>query len=333
VRGALPHFRLFDLTLLWLQTDIARRPDFYPLPKGEGQGEGERDVRQPAAADHSLHSVGAWIYHFVFMVRAHRLLGHPGCALQPRILRTRNLLFDAPRSCPRRCLGSTTGKRRQSMVAYYLMQISAVACFAALRRHLMLTTNFWTYEYDVWASLAFSLRAGPAQNRSSTSQPRSLRVPLLTTRSRCPRRPSSGCSSTASASNMALLVVGLHSVLFAYLGRESREIALQHSGTVRIRRVYLDGFLFEAPSARHSRLRHSGWPWLLVLQEIFRDRIKPDARNSIRLVTLMAMLGSAGYYALVDPRLSYHLQPHHDSPLASSAWASAVFCAFAFTSR
>ena len=29
--------------------------------------------------------------------------------------------------------------------------------FAAMRRHLMLTTNFWTYEYDVWASLAFSL--------------------------------------------------------------------------------------------------------------------------------------------------------------------------------
>jgi len=38
------------------------------------------------------------------------------------------------------------------------------------------------------------------------------------------------------------------------------------------------------------------------LQEIFRDRIKPDARNSIRLVTLMAMLGSSAYYALVDPR-------------------------------
>src|SRR5260221_9939161 len=28
---------------------------------------------------------------------------------------------------------------------------------ATLRRHLMLMTSFWTYEYDVWASLAVSL--------------------------------------------------------------------------------------------------------------------------------------------------------------------------------
>src|SRR5205823_3969707 len=72
------------------------------------------------------------------------------------------------------------GKRRQSMAAYYLMQISAVACFASLRRHLMLTTNFWTYEYDVWASLAFSLVLAGAKQVFDL-QPRTLRVPLLTT--------------------------------------------------------------------------------------------------------------------------------------------------------
>jgi len=37
------------------------------------------------------------------------------------------------------------------------------------------------------------------------------------------------------------------------------------------------------------------------LQEIFHRRIYPETRNWIRLVTLMAMLGSAGYYALADP--------------------------------
>jgi len=41
---------------------------------------------------------------------------------------------------------------------------------------------------------------------------------------------------------------------------------------------------------------------ILVLQEIFRGRIQAETRNWIRLVTLMAMLGSAGYYALADPR-------------------------------
>jgi len=41
---------------------------------------------------------------------------------------------------------------------------------------------------------------------------------------------------------------------------------------------------------------------VLLLQELFRQRTKPEARNWIRLVTLMSMLGSSGYYALADPR-------------------------------
>jgi hypothetical protein len=41
---------------------------------------------------------------------------------------------------------------------------------------------------------------------------------------------------------------------------------------------------------------------ILILQELFRERIKPDSANGIRFVTLLAMLGSTAYYALADPR-------------------------------
>jgi len=193
------------------------------------------------------------------------------------------------------------GKRRQSMVAYYLTQISAVACFAALRRHLMLTTNFWTYEYDVWASLAFSLVLAGAKQVFDL-QPRSLRVPLLTTMFALPAMALVWVIVHGLGVNMALLVVGLHSVLFAYLGRESRESPyniLALSGFVAF-------ILMVFYSKLHLRAVHAYvipvGLGILVLQEIFRDRIKPGARNSIRLVTLMTMLGSSGYYALVDPR-------------------------------
>jgi hypothetical protein len=193
------------------------------------------------------------------------------------------------------------GKRRQSMVAYYLMQISAVACFAALRRHLMLTTNFWTYEYDVWASLAFSLVLSGAKQVFDL-QPRALRVPLLTTMFMLPAMALVWVIVHGLGVNMALLVVGLHSVLFAYLGRESRESPyniLALSGFVAfILMVFYSKFHLRAV---HAYIIPVGLG-VLVLQEIFRDRIKPDARNWIRLVTLMAMLGSSGYYALVDPR-------------------------------
>jgi hypothetical protein len=193
------------------------------------------------------------------------------------------------------------GKRRQSMVAYYLMQISAVACFASLRRHLMLTTNFWTYEYDVWASLAFSLILAGAKQVFDL-QPRSLRVPLLTTMFLLPAMALVWVLVHGLGVNMALLVVGLHSVLFAYLGRDSRESPyniLALSGFVAF-------ILMVFYSKLHLRAVHAYiipvGLGILVLQEIFREQIKPDARNWIRLVTLMAMLGSSGYYALVDPR-------------------------------
>jgi len=193
------------------------------------------------------------------------------------------------------------GKRRQSMVAYYLMQFSAVACFAALRRHLMLTTNFWTYEYDVWASLGFSLVLAGAKQVFDL-QPRSLRVPLLSTMFALPVMALVWVLVHGLGVNMALLVVGLHSVLFAYLGRESRESPyniLALSGFVAF-------ILMVFYSKLHLRAIHAYiipvGLGVLVLQEIFRDRIKPDARNWIRLVTLMAMLGSSGYYALIDPR-------------------------------
>ena len=193
------------------------------------------------------------------------------------------------------------GKQRQSMVAYYLMQISVVASFAALRRHLMLTTTFWTYEYDVWASLGFSLVLAGAKQVFDL-QPRSLRVPLLTTMFLLPIMALVWVLVHGLGVNMALLVVGLHSVLFAYLGRESRESPyniLALSGFVAFILVVFYSKLHLR--AVHAYIIPVGLG-VLVLQEIFRDRIKPDARNWIRLVTLMAMLGSSGYYALIDPR-------------------------------
>ncbi|MFT4556988.1 MAG: hypothetical protein ACI92S_002345, partial [Planctomycetaceae bacterium] len=41
---------------------------------------------------------------------------------------------------------------------------------------------------------------------------------------------------------------------------------------------------------------------VLIMLQLFRDRIHRDTRNRIRLVTILTMLSSAGYYALVDDR-------------------------------
>jgi len=113
------------------------------------------------------------------------------------------------------------GRSRQSMLAYYLTQIAAVACFASVRRQLMLTTGFWNYEYDVWASLAVSFALAGAKQMSDL-QPRAQRVPLLTAMLLLPALALVWVLVHGLGVNLAL-VVWLHSVMFAYLGKDNRE--------------------------------------------------------------------------------------------------------------
>jgi len=193
------------------------------------------------------------------------------------------------------------GKRRQSMLAYYVMQFSAAACFASARRQLMLTTALWTYEYDVWASLAFSLAIAGAKQVLDLRL-RALRVPLLTSLLLLPVMALVWVVVQGLGANLALLVVGLHGVMFAYLGKDDRESPyniLALAGFV--------GFILLTFYAKLNLRSLQAYIipvglGVLVLQELFQKRIKPDAGNWIRLATLMAMLGSSGYYALADAR-------------------------------
>ena len=192
------------------------------------------------------------------------------------------------------------GRDRQSMTAYYLMQLCAAACFVSIRRHLMLTAGWWNYEYDVWASLAVSCGIAGAKQVLDV-QPRALRVPLLTTLCALPVLGLGWVMGHGLGVDLALVVVGLHSVLFAYLGKDSRESPyniLALAGFVGF--ILMTFYAKLQLRAVHAYIIPVGFG-VLVLQELFRKRIHPDARNWIRLVTLMAMLGSTGYYALADP--------------------------------
>jgi hypothetical protein len=196
------------------------------------------------------------------------------------------------------------GRERRSMAAYYLMQISALACFVSVRRHLMFTLmaagHAWQYEYDVWTSLAFSVALAGAR-QALDLQPRAVRAPLVTGMVSLPVLALIWVLVHGLGVNMALLVVGLHSVLFAYLGKDDREspyniVALAGFVTFILITFYSKLHL----RAVHAYIIPTGLG-ILILQELFRHRIAAEARNWIRLVTLMAMLGSSAYYALTDP--------------------------------
>jgi len=181
------------------------------------------------------------------------------------------------------------------------MQLCVVGALAAVRRQLMLTTNLWSYEYDVWTSLAVSTLLTGARGLFER-QPRPLATSLLISLCALPVLATVWVVVHGLGANLALLVVGLHSVMFAYLGRNDRESPFTM--------VALGGFvlfvLLTFWTKLHFRALHAYiipvGLGVLVLVHLLRDRIVPATRNAIRLVTVLAMLGSTGYYALADNR-------------------------------
>jgi hypothetical protein len=193
------------------------------------------------------------------------------------------------------------GRSERVRLGYTIAELCLLALFAAGRRQLLLTTTLWSYEYDVWASLAASFVLAGAK-QAFDDRPRALRLPVTTTLLALPVIAIVWTLVHHLGTDVALVVVGLHSLMFAYVGRERRDSPYNLAA--------LGGFvgflLIVFWSKLHLRVLHAyvipvGLA-VLVLLHVFGRDLPADTRNRIRLLTMLAMLGSAAYYALADDR-------------------------------
>ncbi len=133
-------------------------------------------------------------------------------------------------------------------------------------------------------------------------QQREVRIPLIGTLLTLPVGALIWVLYNHLGTNVAMLVVGLHSLMFTFMGKDEKESPYNV--------VALAGFvafvLMAFWSTLELRVLHAyTLPvgiGILVLLQMFRRHIEPGARNRIRLATLLIMVGSAGYYALIDDR-------------------------------
>ena len=193
------------------------------------------------------------------------------------------------------------GRTRRNMLCYILLQLSIVGFFAVGRRQLMLTTDFWTPQYDVWASLIVSALLTGFKQYFDVS-PREVRIPLLGTLFGLPVVALVWVLWNNLGTDVAMLVVGLHSLMFAYLGKDDRESAYNFVATLGFVAFVL--MLFSARlqfRVIHAYTIPVGLGVLTILH-LLHDHVIPETRNRVRLVTLLVMIGSVGYYALLDPR-------------------------------
>lgn len=193
------------------------------------------------------------------------------------------------------------GSRSQTSPPYFAAEACLVLAFAVVRRQLMLTGSGWTFEHDIWASLGVSLLlAGSKQ--TIDERPEGLRTPFVFSILALPALALGWTQVHHLGVDLALLVVGLHSLMFAFLGRDRANSLYNLVATSGFVAFVLMLFWTKLElRVLHAYVIPVGLG-VLVLLQLFGRELPADTRNRVRLVTLLAMLGSAGYYALVDDR-------------------------------
>ena len=193
------------------------------------------------------------------------------------------------------------GRLRKSTAPYIALQLSILAFFGVIRRHLLLTTDFWNYEYDVWASLVVSFGLAGSKQLFDL-QPKQIRIPLLGSLFTLPVVALVWVLYHHLGTNVALLVVGLHSLMFTFMGKDDRQSPYHLVGIAGFVTFVLIVFWSKLEFRVLYAYTVPVGMGVLVMLQLFRDRIHRDTRNRIRLVTILTMLSSAGYYALIDDR-------------------------------
>jgi hypothetical protein len=193
------------------------------------------------------------------------------------------------------------GGRRHASLPYILAELSVLCAFALVRSQLLLTTPFWRHEYDVGVSLAVSfLLVGAKQ--TFDRRPAELRRPYVGSILLLPAVAISWTLLHHLGTDVTLLVVGLHSLMFASLGRDRADSPYNIVATVGFVAFVLMVFWTKLELRALSAYVIPVGLGVLALVQMFGRELPADTRNRIRLVTLLAMLGSASYYALVDER-------------------------------
>ena len=182
--------------------------------------------------------------------------------------------------------------------AAYLFSEACLFGAAITIRHVMVHSGNWERTYDVWAMLAVSFCL-TAMKRAIDDRPQELRTSWTWTVLLLPVLAVGWTVYSGLGADVAMVVLGLHALMFTYLGRDRRESPYNALAVVGYVGFLLTLFGWQNVQYAHAYIIPVGLGNLALLQ-LFGRRMEAATRNRIRLVTLLAMLGSAGWYAMAD---------------------------------
>lgn len=190
------------------------------------------------------------------------------------------------------------GQARKSLLLVLVAEACAIALLLGLREHLV-ATEFWSLEYDVWASLALTaILAGLKEITDSAK--RHNRFALIGTMLALPLIAIAWAVSQKLEVDLIIVVVGVNSLILSFMGRGNRKSPYNF--------IAVMGFTAFTTLVAYARLDLPSilgvvipvGVCVLVLLQLFGADLERGVRRKIASVTLIGMIGSSAYYALLD---------------------------------
>ena len=202
----------------------------------------------------------------------------------------------------------TEMRRSNTVEPAVLLQGSLLGAYLMIRHQLSLTHGSWSVEYDVWMSLAAALTLAGLKDLIATT-PGTVRTPFLVSLCAMPVVGLGLVYANGLGPDIALVVVGLHSLIFAFLGRGSKDSPYNAVATLGFVAFVLLTFWTKLELRTLNAYVIPSGLGVLVLVQLFRDHMSKETQTLVRTVTLVAMLCSAGYYSILDPAypVAFHL--------------------------
>lgn len=191
------------------------------------------------------------------------------------------------------------GQARESLAWVLVAEACAIALLLGLRQHLLLETELWTLEYDVWASLALTAILAGLKEVTESGK-RHNRWALVGTMLLLPLLAIFWAVHNELPSDVTIVVVGVNSVILSVMGRSERKSPYNLLAVL--------GFVAFVILVVYSKLGLRSLQayvipvglGVFVLLRLFGGELPREARRKVESVTLFAMIGSSAYYALAD---------------------------------
>jgi hypothetical protein len=191
------------------------------------------------------------------------------------------------------------GQARENLAWVLVAEACGVALLLGIRQHLLLGTEFWTLEYDVWASLALTAILAGLKEVTESSK-RHNRLALVGTMLLLPLLAIAWAVFNELSSDITIVVVGVNSVILSVMGRSERKSPYNLLAVL--------GFVSFVILVVYSKLGLRSIQayvipvglGIFVLLRLFGGELQREARRKVESVTLFAMIGSSAYYALAD---------------------------------